>query len=115
MIRHYYDEEFLEVQKISGAKAVVSSVSTPKSPAKVEKKKETPKPKSNVIDITKAITAKPKAEDGKKKRGEKKMENLLAGFVPMERPNSYKEGKKGSREQAKSVEQMDLFADFFSE
>ena len=115
MIRHYYDEEFLEVQKMTGAKAIVSSVSTPKSPAKVEKKKETPKPKSNVIDITKAITAKPKAEDGKKKRGEKKKDNLLAGFVPMERPESYKEGKKGSKEQAKSVEQMDLFADFFAE
>ena len=115
MIRHYYDEEFLEVQKMTGAKAVVSSVSTPKSPAKVEKKKETPKPKSNVIDITKAITAKPKAEDGKKPKREKKKDNLLAGFVPMERPESEKDAKKGSREQAKSVEQMDLFADFFAE
>ena len=103
------------MQKISGAKAVVSSVPTPKSPAKVEKKKETPKPKSNVIDITKAITAKPKAEDGKKVKREKKKDNLLAGFVPMERPDSYKEGKKGSRQQAKSIEQMDLVADFFSE
>jgi len=115
MIRHYYDEEFLEVQKMTGAKAIVSSVSTPKSPAKVEKKKETPKPKANVIDITKAITANPKADDGKKPKREKKKDNLLAGFVPMERPNSYSEGKKGSREQAKSVEQMDLFADFFAE
>lgn len=115
MIRHYYDEEFLEVQKMTGAKAIVSSVPTPKSPAKVEKKKETPKPKSNVIDITKAITAKPKAEDGKKPKREKKKDNLLAGFVPMERPESEKDAKKGSREQAKSVEQMDLFADFFAE
>lgn len=118
MIRHYYDEEFLEVQKMSGAKAVVSSVSTPKSPAKVEKKKETPKPKANVIDITKAITAKPKADEGKKSKREKKKDNLLAGFVPMERPdaeNYEKEGRKGSREQAKSVEQLDMFADFFSE
>jgi len=115
MIRHYYDEEFLEVQKMTGAKAIVSSVPTPKSPAKVEKKKETPKPKSNVIDITKAITAKPKAEDGKKVKREKKKDNLLAGFVPMERPESEKDAKKGSREQAKSVAQMDLFADFFAE
>ena len=112
MIRHYYDEEFLEVQKMTGAKAIVSSVSTPKSPAKVEKKKETPKPKANVIDITKAITAKPKADDGKKAKREKKKDNLLAGFVPMERPDSYKEGKKGSKEQAKSVEQMDLGLDW---
>ena len=111
MIRHYYDEEFLEVQKMTGAKAIVSSVSTPKSPAKVEKKKETPKPKANVIDITKAITAKPKAEKGKKKKREIK-DNILAGFVPMERPDSYKEGKKGSKEQAKSVEQMDLGLDW---
>ena len=118
MIRHYYDEEFLEVQKMTGAKAIVSSVSTPKSPAKVEKKKETPKPKANVIDITKAITAKPKADTDGKKKAEKKKDNLLAGFVPMERPdaeNYEKEAKKGSREQAKSVEQMDLFADFFAE
>ena len=112
MIRHYYDEEFLEVQKMTGAKAIVSSVPTPKSPAKVEKKdKETSKPKANVIDITKAITAKPKAEKGKKKKREIK-DNILAGFVPMERPDSYKEGKKGSKEQAKSVEQMDLGLDW---
>lgn len=117
LIRHYYDEEFLEVQKVNGAKAIVSSVSTPSSPTKgKEKVKEQPKPKANVIDITKAITAKPKAEtDGKKKKAEKKKDNLLAGFVPMERPESEKDARKGSRQQAKSVEQLDMFADFFAD
>jgi hypothetical protein len=116
LIRHYYDEEFLEVQKISGAKAVVSSVSTPTSPAKTPAKaKDKPKPVKNVIDLSKVITAKPKAEDGKKVKREKKKDNLNAGFVPMERPETLKDAKKGSREQAKSVEQMDMFADFFAE
>ena len=113
LIRHYYDEEFLEVHKVTNARV---SVSTPTSTAKTAKKeKETPKPKANVFDITKAITAKPKTEDGKKKKAEKKKDNLLAGFVPMERPDSEKEAKKGSRQQAQSVEQMDLFSDFFAE
>jgi hypothetical protein len=115
MIRHYYDEEFLEVQKISGAKAVVSSVSTPTSPAKTPAKaKDKPKPVKNVIDLSKVITAKPKTEEGKKSKREKKKDNLKAGFVPMERPETLKDAKKGSREQAKSVEQMDMFADFFA-
>ena len=109
LIRHYYDEEFLVVQKISGASVSVSTTNTP------AKAKEQPKPKANVVDITKAITAKPKAEDGKKPKREKKKDNLNAGFVPMERPETEKDAKKGSREQAKSVEQMDLFADLFSE
>ena len=117
LIRHYYDEEFLEVQKVTNARVSVSTptsntTATAKTAKKAEKK---PAPPKNVVDITKAITAKQKTEDGKKKKAEKKKDNLLAGFVPMERPNSYAEGKKGSREQAKSVEQMDLFADFFAE
>ena len=55
-------------------------------------------------------------EDFETYKREKKKDNLLAGFVPMERPsleNYEKEGKKGSREQAKSVEQGDLFAGLF--
>lgn len=113
LIRHYYDEEFLEVQKVTNARV---SVSTPTTTAKTAKKAEKkPAPPKNVVDITKAITAKPKTEDGKKKKAEKKKDNLLAGFVPMERPDSEKEAKKGSRQQAKSVEQMDLFSDFFAE
>jgi len=115
LIRHYYDEEFIEIRKVTGAVAKVAK--TPSTPAKPKKEKpQPPKPKDNVHDISKAITAKVKSEEGKKVKKEKKKDNLLAGFVPMERPNleNYeKEGKKGSREQAKSVEQMDLFAGFF--
>ena len=122
LIRHYYDEEFLEVQKMTGARAVVatSKSPTPAPPAKTDKKadkkgKDKPKAEKNVVDITKAIKSATKStEDGKKKK-DKKKDNLLAGFVPMERPNSYAEGKKGSRQQAKSVEQMDLFAGFFGD
>lgn len=117
LIRHYYDEEFLEVHKVTNARV---SVSTPTSTAKTAKKAEKkPAPPKNVVDITKAITAKKKTDaDGKKTKREKKKDNLLAGFVPMERPdaeNYEKEGRKGSREQAKSVEQLDMFADFFAE
>ena len=117
LIKHYYDEEDIVIRKMGAG--VRAKVATTKTTAKAEKKvKEKPKQKANVIDITKAITAKPKTEDGKKAKREKKKDNLFAGFVPMERPdaeNYEKEAKKGSREQAKSVEQMDLFADFFSE
>lgn len=109
LIRHYYDEEFLEVHKVTNAKAVVSAVPTPKSPAKVEKKE---KPVKNVVDITKAIVSATKTEDGKKKG--KAKENLNAGFIPMERPETLKDAKKTSRQQAKSVETIDMFADFFA-
>ena len=111
LIRHYYDEEFIEIRKVTGATAKVAT----STPAKPKEKPQPPKPKNNVIDITKSITAKPKAEDGKKVKREKKKDNLKAGFVPMERPDTAKDAKKGSREQAKSVEQLDMFADFFAE
>ena len=120
LIRHYYDEEFLEVHKMTGARAVVATTPSAPAPAKTDKKadkkgKDKPKAEKNVVDITKAIKSATKStEDGKKKK-DKKKDNLLAGFVPMERPNSYAEGKKGSRQQAKSVEQMDLFAGFFGD
>lgn len=109
LIRHYYDEEFLEVHKVTNAKAVVSAVPTPKSPAKVKEKE---KPVKNVVDITKAIVSATKTEDGKKKG--KAKENLNAGFIPMERPETLKDAKKTSRQQAKSVETIDMFADFFA-
>ena len=116
LIKHYYDEEDIVIRKMGAG--VRAKVATTKTTAKTEKKvKEKPKQKANVIDITKAITAKPKTENGKKAKREKKKDNLFAGFVPMERPdaeNYEKEAKKGSREQAKSVEQMDMFADFFA-
>lgn len=111
LIRHYYDEEFLEVHKITDARASFTNT-TPKAPVKG---KDKPKPVKNVVDITKAIVSatKPK-EDGKKAKREKKKDNLNAGFVPMERPATLKDAKKGSREQAKSVETIDMFADFFA-
>ena len=109
LIRHYYDEEFLEVHKVTNAKAVVSAVPTPKSPAKGKEKE---KPVKNVVDITKAIVSATKTEDGKKKG--KAKENLNAGFIPMERPETLKDAKKTSRQQAKSVETIDMFADFFA-
>ena len=85
-----------------------------KSAPKTEKMTaEKPKPVNNVLDITKAIVSATKGDTGKKR--EKKKDSLKAGFVPMERPDTIKDAKKGSREQAKSVEQMDLFADFFAE
>jgi hypothetical protein len=85
-----------------------------KSDPKTEKKTaEKPKPVKNVLDITKAIVSATKGDTGKKR--EKKKDSLKAGFVPMERPDTIKDAKKGSREQAKSVEQMDLFAAFFAE
>ena len=85
-----------------------------KSAPKTEKKTaEKPKPVKNVLDITKAIVSATKGDTGKKR--EKKKDSLKAGFVPMERPDTLKDAKKGSREQAKSIEQMDLFADFFAE
>ena len=85
-----------------------------KSAPKTEKKTaEKPKPVKNVLDITKAIVSATKGDTGKKR--EKKKDSLKAGFVPMERPDTLKDAKKGSREQAKSVEQLDMFADFFAE
>lgn len=107
---HYYIESKETID------AEMKPKSTPNTAKATAKAKETPKPKANVVDITKAITAKPKEDsNGKKRKAEKKKDNLFAGFVPMERPESEKDAKKGSREQAKSVVQMDMFADFFAE
>ena len=113
LIKHYYDEDEIVIRKITGAVAKVAK--TPSAPVKsAPKPKDKPKPVKNVIDLSKVITAKPKTEDGKKAKREKKKDNLKAGFVPMERPETLADAKKGSREQAKSVEQMDMFADFFA-
>ena len=108
LIQHYYNEEFLEVVKFTDARA--SFMKTAPTPAKTAKKTaEKPKPVKNVLDITKAIKS---ATDGTNR--EKKKDSLKAGFVPMERPATLKDAKKGSREQAKSVETIDMFADFFA-
>lgn len=119
LIKHYYDEDDIVIRKMgAGTRVATARSNTPTAtpPVNTAKKgKEKPKPKANVIDITKAITAKPKAEDGTKPKREKKKDNLNAGFVPMERPETEKDAKKGSREQAKGIVQMDMFAEFFSE
>ena len=73
---------------------------------------EKPQPPKNVLDITQAITSSTKDENTGRKA--KKRDSLDAGFVPMQRYANLKEAKKGSREQAKSVEQMEMFADFFA-
>ena len=108
---HYYIEPKEVIDKELAPKSAPKADTTkPTIPAKADKKaKEKEKPVKNVLDITKAIVS----ATGDKKR--KKKDSLKAGFVPMERPETLKDAKKGSRQQAKSVEQMDLFADFFAE
>lgn len=117
LVKHYYDEDDIKIRKVEDARPkVVQTNTTPYvPPTKTTKKgKDKPKPVKNVVDFSKIVSSKPKAEDGKKSKREKKKDNLKAGFVPMERPDTLKDAKKGSREQAKSVEQMDMFADFFA-
>lgn len=114
MIKHYYDEDDIVIKKFNDAKPVVKTT-IPTPPVKTAKKpKETPKPVKNTYDLSKIITAKKEASDAPKRKPKVK-DNLLAGFVPMERPNTEKDAKKGSRQQAKSIVQMDMFADFFGE
>lgn len=114
LIKHYYDEDDIKIRKMTNARAKVATAKASAPKKDVKKGKDKPKP-NNVVDISKAITASTKKEDGKKEKREKKKDNLKAGFVPMERPETIKDAKKGSREQAKSVEQMDLFAGFFED
>lgn len=117
---HYYIESKETIDKEMKPKETpkpATPTATAKKPtAKTTKKgKEKPKTPANVLDITKAIVAPKATETGKKGRKEKKKDSLKAGFVPMERPDTIKDAKKGSREQAKSIVQMDMFADFFAE
>lgn len=117
MIKHYYDEDNIEIKRFNDAKPVVKTATTTMPVKATKKVKETPKPVKNTFDISKIVTAK-KQDENAPKRKPKVKDNLLAGFVPMERPDAEhyeKEARKGSRQQAKSVEQMDLFADFFGE
>lgn len=111
LIKHYYDEDNIEIRKFAG-KAKASVATTAKTSATAKKKEEKPKPVKNVKDIRQAIVSATKTEDGKKKG--KAKENLNAGFIPMERPETLKDAKKTSRQQAKSVETIDMFADFFA-
>ena len=119
LIKHYYDEDDIKIKRFSDARASVSTTNnapTYTPPVKGKKKgAEKPKPVKNVLDITKAIVSATKTtEDGKKDKREKKKDSLKAGFVPMERPATLKDARKGSREQAQSVNTIDMFADFFA-
>lgn len=96
---HYYIESKATIDKEMKTETAKKSVEKPQQP-------------KNVLDITQAITSSTKDENTGRKA--KKRDSLDAGFVPMQRYANIKEAKKGSREQAKSVEQMDMFADFFS-
>ena len=98
---HYYDEPELTKVEIEEPVEVKSTIAKTTGKGK----KDTPKPPKNVLDITRAITA----STGEKK-GQRPKDNLNAGFVPMERPDTLKDAKKGSKAQAKSIVQMDLFA-----
>ena len=75
LIKHYYDEDDIKIEKIVDAKPMVST--TPAT-------KPTPKPK----------------------RPKETLENT---HVPMVRPTSTRDAKKGSKEQADNVVQMDIW------
>ncbi len=96
---HYYIESRATIDKEMKAETKKKAV-------------EKPQPPQNVLDITQAILSSTTDETPGKKA--KKRDSLEAGFVPMQRYTDIKEARKGSREQAKSVEQMDMFADFFA-
>lgn len=75
LIKHYYDEDDIKIEKIVDAKPMVRT--TPAT-------KQTPKPK----------------------RHKETLENT---HVPMVRPTSIRDAKKGSKEQADNVVQMDIW------
>ena len=85
LIKHYYDEDDIKIEKVSGAKAVVQGVPTKKAETKPTKE------------------TKPKKEERPK-------ETLTAGLTKMIRPKDEKEAKRESKKQAKAVEVMDMFA-----
>ena len=85
LIKHYYDEDDIKIEKVSGAKAVVQGV--PNKKAETKPTKET----------------KPKKEERPK-------ETLENTHVPMQRPKDEKEAKKESKKQASNVIVMDMFA-----
>lgn len=82
LIKHYYDEDDIKIEQVSGAKAVVQGVPTKKADTKATKPKKEERPK----------------------------ETLTAGLTKMIRPKDEKEAKRESRKQAKAVEVMDMFA-----
>lgn len=82
MIKHYYDEDDIKIEQVSGAKAVVQGVPTKKADTKPKKPKKEERPK----------------------------ETLENTHIPMIRPKDAKEAKRESKKQAESVEVMDMFA-----
>lgn len=84
MIKHYYDEDDITIHKVGAAKASVKTTAE----AKPQKPAKPERPKE-VIDPKVPVT-------------------------PMIRPESKREAKKASKEQAQAVEQLDMFADFFA-
>ena len=89
MIRHYYDEDDIEITKVgSGVKSSVSTTEKPTQKGKEKKEKE--------------------KKEKKPKKPERPKETLDCVNVPMIRPVSEKDARKGSLEQAKAVVVMDL-------
>lgn len=89
MIKHYYDEDDIKINKVgAGTKAEV------KTTAKADTK----------------ASAKVKQEQKKPKKQERPKETLEDTHIPMTRPKDAKEAKKVSRQQAKQVDVMDMFA-----
>lgn len=84
MIKHYYDEDDIKIEKVSDAKAIVQGVPT------------------KIADTKKDKATKPK-------KVERPKETLENTHVPMVRPTSGRDAKKGSKEQADNVIQMDIW------
>ena len=85
LIKHYYDEDDIKIEQVSGAKAIVQGAPTKKAetkPAKATKPKKAERPK----------------------------ETLESTHVPMQRPKDEKEAKRESKKQASNVIVMDMFA-----
>ena len=85
LIKHYYDEDDIKINEVSGAKAIVKGTPTKKDDTKPSK------------------ATKPKKEERPK-------ETLTPGITPMVRPKDEKEAKRESKKQAKAVEVLDMFA-----
>lgn len=87
MIKHYYDEDDIKIHKFgSSAKASVKTTGDSKA------------------------TKKAQEQEKKAKKPIRPKETLNCVNVPMIRPVSKRDAKKGSREQAKQVDVMDMFA-----
>ena len=82
LIKHYYDEDDIKIEKIVDAKPVVKATKTDTKATKETKPKKEERPK----------------------------ETLTAGLTKMIRPKDEKEAKRESKKQAKAVEVMDMFA-----